>query len=703
MAALLRLSNSIKPAPFALNSSSSYISNHYSLVLKKNITQFKSFHTKSNSLLFIRASPNGAAGFVSSLGPSANKHRLLSSNLPSSSFILPPPLFLSRLLPRQFSSESGKENSNINSSSSSSSSSSSNGSNGIPFARIQPIRIAVPIKRSYWFRLTNSVWLLRLAKASIAFLSVGLILGLTSYFASVYLPHDNLLHQLCYKLYIYYLGIIRLLRDLRCILINVADYKYSLLNLSGRDYELKLSEVHARCARRLRNLMYSNGGVYLKFAQHIAQAKYLLPEEYVYEMRDSMQYAPACSYEEVRDTIFEELGAYPEQLFEQFDPKPIASASLAQVHFAVLRETGEEVAVKVQHRFLIHTIAADIAIVDFLVRLTHKLVPDFDYNWLADTVKAKLPQECDFTIEAKNSERCAANFQYRKDVYCPKIYWNLTKPRVLTMERISGAICTDRKGIAEQGIEPQQVSELMAEVFSEMAFEHGFLHADPHEGNVFVRRCAGYRSPQPQLVLLDHGLYVELSEKFRVNYAKLWKALIEANKEEIQLRAQEMGAGELWQIFSGMLTRKDWTDIENAKDLNHLQQVSTQEERLRLRQLAVKYNVEMQKVLARLPLELILLFKTNDCLRYVDEELGTQFNSHIIMARYCIHTINQDNLKKTNYAFSTRIKNGWQILKLEGKILAFETYLSWITIWSKIQSVVFAPARYLRRQFLLQH
>lgn len=138
---------------------------------------------------------------------------------------------------------------------------------------------------------------------------------------------------------------------------------------------------------------------------------HLLPEEYVGTMRQHMlDRCPVSSYAEVQQIIREDLGAPPEELFARFSEAPIASASLAQVHAARLRD-GSEVAVKVQHAGLRESCAADTTTIEWLIKAAHVVFPDFNYQWLVDEIKTNLPLELDFTHEARNAARCRRNLQ----------------------------------------------------------------------------------------------------------------------------------------------------------------------------------------------------------------------------------------------------------------------------------------------------
>lgn len=191
------------------------------------------------------------------------------------------------------------------------------------------------------------------------------------------------------------------------------DYEYSLWGLPEDVNERTRvkHEVHTRSARRLEELCLNNGGIYIKLGQHISQLEYLVPQEYINTLRESMlNRCPTSSYDQVCQVVKRELGGPPEEIFDEFDPVPIASASLAQVHVARTHE-GDKVAVKVQHMHMTDTAAADYATVELIVNTLHRIFPSFDYRWLVDEVRDSLPKELDFLNEAKNSIKCMDNFR----------------------------------------------------------------------------------------------------------------------------------------------------------------------------------------------------------------------------------------------------------------------------------------------------
>lgn len=191
---------------------------------------------------------------------------------------------------------------------------------------------------------------------------------------------SNPLNRFAYDVYVYCYAAIRVSRDVFTATLMVTDYWWSLRGLEGESRAVKLEELHWRNAKRLRDVFNANGGVYIKFGQHLAQMNYLIPDAYCDTMHSMLHQAPTSPFDEVQHTVEQAMGAPIDAVFSSLSPIPVASASLAQVHFGVLR-SGEEVAVKVQHRFLRHTVASDIKAVKAIVRFIHWLTPAFDYNW----------------------------------------------------------------------------------------------------------------------------------------------------------------------------------------------------------------------------------------------------------------------------------------------------------------------------------
>ncbi|KAJ9553300.1 hypothetical protein OSB04_017345 [Centaurea solstitialis] len=470
---------------------------------------------------------------------------------------------------------------------------------------------------------------------------------------------------------------------------------YSLMGLpEDSDERVRVKhEVHTRSARRLEELCFKNGGIYIKLGQHVGQLDYLVPLEYAKTMRESMlNRCPTSTYDQVCQVVKKELGGAPEEIFEEFDPVPIASASLAQVHVARTHD-GKKVAVKVQHTHMTDTAAADFATVDVIVNTLHRFFPSFDYRWLVDEVRETSPKELDFLNEAKNSVKCMDNFRRLSPhiadyVYAPTVYWSLSTTKVLTMEFMEGAQVNDLKSIQKLGIQPHDISKLVSQTFAEMMFKHGFVHCDPHAANLLVRALPSGRSSifgrrKPQLVLLDHGLYKELDTYTRTNYAALWKALVLADAKSIKENCMKFGAGEdLYAFFTSILTMKPWERVIDPA-VDHLAIHGPSE----LQIYGPEYFSQVTELLHRLPRVILLMMKTNDCLRSVDNALlqRPSLESFLIIGRVSSEAVMNEKLSRAKSLFSL-ISIWLEEISLEARFIVMQVAL-WVLQFQKSLSL----------------
>ena len=200
-----------------------------------------------------------------------------------------------------------------------------------------------------------------------------------------------------------------------------------------------------------------------------------------------MDDAPPTSFQDVKTIVQEDFGKELEELFLEFDPVPLGSASLGQAHRAVLKATGEEVAVKVQHKNVRRQSPGDIRLFGLVLRAAESLFPDFKYAWLAEDFEELLPQELNFRKEAENCERCAEIFKDNPHIVVPSIFHDYTTERVLTISYKKGVSMTQLDEEITYGFDFQRCAEFISEAFSYMIFDWGFLHCDSHAGNIIVR------------------------------------------------------------------------------------------------------------------------------------------------------------------------------------------------------------------------
>ncbi|CAM4647871.1 unnamed protein product [Leuciscus chuanchicus] len=312
------------------------------------------------------------------------------------------------------------------------------------------------------------------------------------------------------------LSIVRFGRAAATTAVISYDYLTTLRDVQygTEEYWAVKSKVHRRSAERLRDLCCMNRGTFIKVGQHLGALDYLLPEEYTSTLKILHSRAPQSSMEEIRQVIREDLRKELSDLFIQFDEKPHGAASLAQVHKAVLPD-GRTVAVKVQHPKVQRQSSKDIVVMEFLLQVVHWLFPDFAFMWLVEEAKKNLPLELDFLNEGRNAEKIADMLRKFNFLKIPKIHWDLSTKRILTMDFAEGGQVNDREYMRKHGINVNEISQNLGKIYSEMIFVNGFVHCDPHPGNVLVRKCP--ESNKTEIVLLDHGLYQDV--EIRTNAA----------------------------------------------------------------------------------------------------------------------------------------------------------------------------------------
>lgn len=459
------------------------------------------------------------------------------------------------------------------------------------------------------------------------------------------------------------------------------DYKRTLGAPYSEEerYEGAKCDCHLRSANHLLKLCQDNGGVFVKVGQHIGALDYLLPEEYVNTMKVLHNRSPQMPLDDIYSVIREELGQEPEEVFASFDPEPLGTASLAQVHKAVLH-SGETVAVKVQHKYVKRHSFVDIWTCDLLVRGVKVVFPQFSFMWLANEMKINLPLELDFTKEANNSEKVARIFRDFNWLKVPGIYWSLTTPRVLVMEFCTGVHINDVENLKKQGVDVYDVSNKIGQMYSKMIFDDGYVHCDPHPGNVLVQKKT---SGETEIVLLDHGLYTQLNNKFRYDYADFWLAIINKDVEAIKVAADNLGVGSLYGLFACMVTARSWSSIQKGLDVAP----KTKSESAEIKANVIKYFKEIADILAFVNRQMILIFKTNDLLRGIESSLGTKnsMSTFIQMSRACFRVIEEKELLSTTSStsrFYIKMVGRWA----QFKISCYQVFL--YIYWSRFGGIL---------------
>ncbi|XP_064368313.1 aarF domain-containing protein kinase 1 isoform X5 [Dromaius novaehollandiae] len=442
-------------------------------------------------------------------------------------------------------------------------------------------------------------------------------------------------------------GVVRVGRAIATTAVITYDYLTSLRSVpyGSEEYDFLKSQVHLRSAERLRELCCANRGTFIKVGQHLGALDYLLPEEYTRTLKVLHSQAPQSTRQEIEQVIREDLGK------------------------------------------------------EVLLLVVKQIFPDFEFMWLVEEAKKNLPLELDFLNEGRNAEKVAhmlKNFDFLK---VPRIYWELSTRRVLLMEFMEGGQVNDRAYMKRNGINVNEastaekgsalsdhcpcqpsrktaspgasqgcalgkkVSRNLGKLYSEMIFVNGFVHCDPHPGNVLVKKCPA--SGKAHIILLDHGLYQVLSESFRMDYCHLWQALIKADMKRVQKYSRRLGAGDLYPLFACMLTARSWESVNRGIDRSP---VSASED-IEIRSNAAAYLPQITQLLNNVPRQMLLLLKTNDLLRGIESALQTRASasSFLNMSRCCIRAVSTYQRSKSHSLYRraqislTEALSLWQI------------------------------------------
>lgn len=285
-----------------------------------------------------------------------------------------------------------------------------------------------------------------------------------------------------------------------------------------------------RRAVQLRELLTQLGPAYIKIGQALSTRPDLVPTVYLEELAKLQDQLPPFPNEIAYQFIEEELGATPQEIYAEFSSEPIAAASLGQVYKGKLK-TGEEVAIKVQRPDLREGITIDLYILRKLVGWVQKSFKRIrsDLVGILDELGDRIFEEMDYIHEGENAERFFELYGHIKDIYVPKIYWEYTNRRVLTMEWINGTKLTQTEEINAQGIDARYLIEVGVQCSLRQLLEHGFFHADPHPGNLLA-------TPDGKLAYLDFGMMSEIKPPQRYG---LIEAIVHVVNRDFDALAQD--------------------------------------------------------------------------------------------------------------------------------------------------------------------
>ena len=399
-------------------------------------------------------------------------------------------------------------------------------------------------------------------------------------------------------------------------------------------------DLSAPRAERLRLALESLGPIFVKFGQVLSTRRDLMPPDIADELARLQDRVPPFDSALALKEIEKAYGRPAHEVFAEFDPVPVASASIAQVHFAKLREEdgGHEVAVKILRPNMLSVIEHDLALMDSLAMLLEKLWSDGKRLKPREVVAefAKyLRDELDLMREAANASQLRRNFTDSKLLIVPEVHWDFCTSTVMVMERMKGVPISQIDRLRNEGIDLKKLSEAGVEIFFTQVFRDGFFHADMHPGNIFV-------APDGRYIALDFGIVGTLTDSdknylaqnflafFRRDYKRVAEAHIESGWAPKDTRVDEFEAA-IRAVCEPIFDRP-LKDISFGKIL------------LRLFQTSRRFNVEIQPQLVMLQKTLLNIEGLG---RQLDPELDLWKTAKPFLERWMSEQIGWRGLLKT--------------------------------------------------------
>jgi ubiquinone biosynthesis protein len=288
--------------------------------------------------------------------------------------------------------------------------------------------------------------------------------------------------------------------------------------------------------RHLRELLDELGPTFVKFGQLLSTRPDIVPPDIANELRSLQDDVRPFPFDEVERMIRDELGQPIERLFSDFEEKPIAAASIGQVHRATL-PNGRSVVVKVQRPNAPRQIESDIQLLEQAARLAKERIHALDFidtRELVDEFARSIRQELDYRAEGRNADGFHRDFAGHPHVVIPKVYWSYTRAKVLTLEELEGPKLGDLELDHWTPEQRRRLAYLVTETWMTMIFRHGFFHGDPHPANILVV------GPE-RIGLVDFGLTGKLTEDDMSRLTRLFIDAAQENVEALPRRLADLG------------------------------------------------------------------------------------------------------------------------------------------------------------------
>ncbi|MDQ0270606.1 ABC1 kinase family protein [Cytobacillus purgationiresistens] len=288
---------------------------------------------------------------------------------------------------------------------------------------------------------------------------------------------------------------------------------------------------------RIRLFLEELGPTFVKMGQIASTRPDIIPNDIIVELEKLQDHVQSFPFEEVKRIVEKELGMEINEVFSEFQEEPLGSASIGQVHFGVLH-TGEKVAVKVQRPHIEKVMKTDLEILQEIAKLAEhrqEWAANYQVTEIVDEFSKALLAELDYSLEGRNAGRIAQQFKDDPRYRIPKVFWDYSTKKVLTMDYIEGTYINELEEIHQKGYDKKLLAERMVEGIFQQILIDGTFHADPHPGNVSVL-------PGEVIVFMDFGMVGRLTPEMKSNFATLVIAMMRQSTDGVIKAIMRMGA-----------------------------------------------------------------------------------------------------------------------------------------------------------------
>ncbi|NLK01197.1 MAG: hypothetical protein GX318_08190, partial [Clostridia bacterium] len=347
---------------------------------------------------------------------------------------------------------------------------------------------------------------------------------------------------------------------------------------------------------RIRLVFEELGTTFIKLGQVLSTRSDFLPDDIIMELEKLQDGTTTYDFYEIEEVITQELGASIGDLFLNFDPVPIAAASIAQVHKAELG-TGQKVVVKVQRPNLLSEVETDLEILFDLARLADRrtaMGERLQFTNMVEEFTRTLNEEMDFRVEGRNAERIKHNFRKDDRIHIPFVHWDYTSARVLTTDMLEGVKLGNIEELSKKGFDKSKLADNLLKIMLEQILLDGFFHGDPHPGNIFALKGG-------RLGFIDFGVVGRLDEERKNQLTGIIISLVNKDSDALVHHILEMGITP--PDMRKNLLKKDISEFRDKHYNKLVTEISLRDVFNDLFRIVYKYNITM-------PSDFILLSKT---------------------------------------------------------------------------------------------